>query len=57
MIVHATIDPGGNVIEEELSAASEPQLAQSALDLVKKTNFGFSAADQRDAYINVRFGN
>jgi len=57
VIVHATIDPGGNVIEEELSAASEPQLAQSALDLVKKTNFGFSAADQRDAYINVRFGN
>jgi hypothetical protein len=57
VIVHATIDPGGNVIEEELSAASEPQLAQSALDLVKRTNFGFTVASQRDAYINVRFGN
>jgi hypothetical protein len=57
VIVHASIDPGGNVIEEELSAASEPQLAQSALDLVKQRNFGFTGAHQRDAYINVRFGN
>jgi hypothetical protein len=57
VIVHATIDGNGNVIEEEVSAASEPSLAQSALDLVKSANFGSLGATQRDAYINVRFGN
>lgn len=57
VIVHATIDGNGNVMEEELSEVSAPELAQSALDLVKARNFGFSGTAQRDAYINVRFGN
>ncbi len=57
VIVHATIGEDGRVIEEELSAASDPALAQSALDLVKKTSFAGVRATQRDEYINVRFGN
>jgi hypothetical protein len=56
VIVHASIDPAGNVLEEELSAAADPALAQPALDLVRKHNFGFAGVNQRDAYINVRFG-
>jgi len=56
VIVHAIIDPSGKVIEEEVSAAADPALAQPALDLVKKHNFGSAGDAQRDAYINVRFG-
>jgi len=57
VIVHATISPDGIVSDEEVSAASDPGLASSALDLVKKTSFGSSPGEQRDVYINVRFGN
>jgi hypothetical protein len=57
VMVHATIDGNGDVIAEELCAASDPALAPRALDLVKKTNFHPTGANQRDAYINVRFGN
>jgi hypothetical protein len=48
-------NPEGNVLEEELSAASDPALAQPALDLVKKTNLPHTAFFQRQEYINVRF--
>jgi len=55
VIVHATIDGHGKVLEEEVSSAANPALAQAALDLVKKTNFGAAGSTQREAYINVRF--
>jgi hypothetical protein len=55
VIVHAEVDPEGNVLEEEVSAASDPALAQPALDLVKKTNLPHAAFFQRQEYINVRF--
>ncbi len=56
VIVHAEVDPAGNVLEEELSAASDPALAQPALDLVKKMNLPHTPFAQRQEYINVRFG-
>jgi hypothetical protein len=55
VIVHATIDMLGNATDVELCAAADPTLAQTALDLVKKTNYGPNGL-QRDAYINVQFG-
>ncbi len=55
VMVHAEVDPTGNVLEEELSAASDPALAQPALDLVKKMNLPHTAFAQRQEYINVRF--
>jgi len=54
VIVHCSIDINGNVLEEELASASDPALAQIALDLVQKTNFSAQGV-QRQAYINVRF--
>jgi hypothetical protein len=54
VIVHASIDGGGNVLEEELSSAADPALAQTALDLVRKAKFAQSRT-QRQHYINVRF--
>jgi hypothetical protein len=53
VIVHASINGEGNVIEEELCSASDPALVQTALDLVRNNKFG--AGGQRQAYINVRF--
>lgn len=55
VIVHAEVNPAGNVMEEEVSAASDPALAQIALDLVKQTNLPHSGLFQRQVYINVRF--
>ena len=55
VIIHAEIDGDGNVIEAELSAASNPALAQPALDFVKKERFPAAGLTQRQAYINVRF--
>jgi len=55
VIVHATINAEGNVIEEELSAAAEPSLAQQALALVKQNHYNNGVPSQREAYINVRF--
>jgi hypothetical protein len=54
VIVHASIDGSGNVVETELSSASDPALAQAALDMVKTQNFPQSGS-QRQVYINVRF--
>jgi len=54
VIVNATIDTKGNVVEAEISAASNPALASSALDVVKNAKFGPAGA-WRQAYINVRF--
>jgi hypothetical protein len=54
VMVHAEIDGEGNVVEEEPSAASNPTLIQSALDLVKGTNFGYTRGE-RQMYVNVRF--
>jgi len=54
VIVHASVDGSGRVVEEELSSASDAALAQTALDVVK--NAKFAAGDtQRQMYINVRF--
>jgi hypothetical protein len=39
-IVIAEMDGQGNVVEEELSAAADPALAHTALDLVMNTNLG-----------------
>lgn len=55
VIVHAEIDPDGNPIEAEISAASDPALAQRALELVKAGHFAPQGNAQRQAYINVRF--
>jgi beta-lactamase regulating signal transducer with metallopeptidase domain len=57
VIVHATIGTNGSVVEEELCEASEPALGQQALAQVKKAAFSPIPGSQRDAYINVRFGN
>jgi hypothetical protein len=54
VIVHAMIDAQGHVIEEELSAAADASLADSALEFVKKSQFGPSAG-QREAYIRVQY--
>src|SRR5579871_146453 len=55
VIVRAEVDPGGNLIDEEVSAASDPSLAQIALDVVKATNLPHTPFTQREEYINVRF--
>jgi hypothetical protein len=52
-MVHAEINAEGTVTDVELSAASDPDLALSALDAVKQMNFGRSG--QSHAYIEVRF--
>ncbi len=54
VIVHALLDGQGNAIDTVLSAAADPSLADTALDLVKKTKFAVGTP-QTDAYINVRF--
>jgi hypothetical protein len=54
VIVHATLDSDGNAVETVFSAAADPGLIETAMDLVKKTKFSV-AASQTDAYINVRF--
>ncbi|HEX7958341.1 MAG TPA: M56 family metallopeptidase [Terriglobales bacterium] len=55
VVVHATISSAGTVLEEELSSAADPTLAQAALDTVKKTTFAPMPWAERDAYIQVRF--
>jgi hypothetical protein len=52
VIVHVTVDDQGNVVESELSAASDPTLVDQAMALVKSSKFG---ASRMDAYIAVRF--
>ena len=55
VLIHAQISGTGQVMEEEVAAASDPALVQDALDLVRKTRFASSGTAQRQAYINVRF--
>jgi hypothetical protein len=54
VIVHATLDSDGNAIDTAFSAAADPSLIETAMNLVKKTKFSV-ATSQTDAYINVRF--
>jgi TonB family protein len=54
VIVHASVDGSGKVIEEEISSASDPALAQTALEVVKSAKFA-AANTQQQMYINVRF--
>jgi len=54
VIIHATIDNLGNVVDSQLSAAADSALVEPALDLIRKTKF--SAGAPMDVYINVRFG-
>jgi hypothetical protein len=55
VIVHVEIDGSGKVLEEELSAASDPALVQLALELVKQGPFRPVGSTQWQAYFNVRF--
>ena len=55
VIVHAEIDGSGKVLEEELSAASDPALVQVAFDLVKQGPYRKVGSTQWQAYVNVRF--
>ncbi|HLK68829.1 MAG TPA: M56 family metallopeptidase [Bryobacteraceae bacterium] len=54
VIVHASLNGEGAVVEAEISSASDPALVQTALDAVRKGSFP-QAGGQRQAYINVRF--
>ena len=54
VIVHASVDAQGNVVAEELSIASDPGLAQTALDLVKGRGFPPNG-NARQIYVEVRF--
>ncbi len=55
VIVHATLDQAGRALEEEVTMASDPELAQAAMDAVKNGAFSQNGSPQRDVYINVRF--
>jgi beta-lactamase regulating signal transducer with metallopeptidase domain len=55
VIVHAEVDPEGKLLDEEVSAASDPALAQIALDVVKTASLPHAPFTQRQEYINVRF--
>jgi len=55
VIVHAEIDGSGNVLEQEVSAASDPALVQAAFDLVKQGPYRKVGSTQWQAYVNVRF--
>lgn len=54
VMVHASVDGTGRVVEEELLTASDPALVQAALDLVKNARFQ-AAGSQRQMYINVKY--
>jgi len=55
VIVHAEFSRDGAVIGAEISAASDPALAQAALDAVKQAPPASDGGTQQQAYINVRF--
>ncbi len=55
VIVHVEVDGSGKVLEEELSATSDPALVQTAFDLVKQGPFRNVGSTQWQAYVNVRF--
>jgi hypothetical protein len=54
VIVHAPVDSEGNVVAEELSIASDPALAPTALDAVKAKPFPPNG-NIREIYVEVRF--
>jgi hypothetical protein len=54
VIVHASVDGQGNVVECELSSASDPALVQGAMDLVKRRPFP-PTGNTRQIYVDVRF--
>ena len=54
VVVHAEIDGDGNVLETELSAASNAALVPAALEQAGKINFGHTGT-ARQGYIGVRF--
>ena len=58
IIVHATLDTEGKVLEAEALQLQGSPLSDAALQLVKSTNYGPSRAGrrvQRDVFINVQF--
>jgi hypothetical protein len=55
VIVHVTTNSQGILLEEELVTASDPALAQTALQIVKDSKFSPMDHMQREAYVNVRF--
>jgi hypothetical protein len=55
VIVHAEVKGLGSVIEEELSAASDPTVVQPALDFVRKLILPHSMLSQGQEYVSVRF--
>jgi hypothetical protein len=54
VMVHVAIGISGNVTEAEVAAAADPELAQTALALVRNMTFEPSRI-QRETYVNVRF--
>ena len=58
IIVHATLDTEGKVLEAEALQLPGSPISDAALQLVKSTNYGASRAGrrvQRDVFINVQF--
>ena len=57
VVVHVQLNGVGNVLEAELSAASDPALSQRAIDVIKKSRFPGPARpyQQQDLYVQVRF--
>jgi len=58
IIVHATLDTEGNVLEAEALQLPGSPISDAAFRLVKNTNYGPSRAGrrvQRDVFINVQF--
>ena len=59
VIVHATLDVDGQVVEAEALQTADPVLSQSALELVKSRNFGSGARrdgapQQREVFVTVQ---
>jgi len=59
VIIHAMVAPDGHVVEAEALQMANPALAQSALDLVKNTQYGpaamaASSPNQREIYVTVQ---
>jgi hypothetical protein len=55
VIVHATVDAEGKVLEKELCSAADPSLAQSARELASRQKLNPAPATQRELYITVNF--
>jgi hypothetical protein len=58
-IVHATFDMGGRMIEAEMTAADDPSIAQTAMELLVKGTFRGGNAKQggllqSEVYVDVR---